>query len=141
MEILTAGLRNHTFDLAAVTFGILEAFGFSKIFHPDKASGFFPCKKNHEYPAPSSAQAFVAIKFPYLIIVSRVSCPELSYLLLEILTDFKGKMFYRNPGFVGSDSSKTIGALRILDYGARRAAWFELTFIYRKKRYQQLYGI
>jgi len=64
----------------------------------------------------------------------------MDYLLLETLTEVKEKIFQRNPGSVGSNLSKTIGALRILDYRARRAAWFELTFIYRKKRYQQLYG-
>src|SRR5271157_3191880 len=61
-------------------------------------------------------------------------------ILLETLAEVKEKMFQRNPGSVGSNLSKTIGALRILDYGARRAAWFELTFIYRKKRCQQLSG-
>ncbi|MFZ0051684.1 MAG: hypothetical protein WAK96_07890 [Desulfobaccales bacterium] len=82
----------------------------------------------------------MAIKFTYLIIASRVSCPEMYYLLLETLSEVKEKMFQRNPGSVGSNLSKTIGPFRILDYRLRRAAWFELTFIYRKKRRQQLSG-
>jgi hypothetical protein len=49
------------------------------------------------------------------------------------LTEVKEKIFQRNPGSVGSNLSKTIGALRILDFRAGRAAWFELTFIYRKR--------
>lgn len=64
----------------------------------------------------------------------------MDYLLLETLTEVKEKMFQRNPGAVGSNLSKTIGALRILDYHTRRAAWFELTLIHRQKRRQQLSG-
>ena len=126
--------------MGPVTPGLLGARGFSQILPSGRASARFPHKKSHEYLAPSSAPAFVAIKFTYLIIASRVSCPEMDYLLLETLTEVKEKIFQRNPGSVGSNLSKTIGALRILDYRARRAAWFELTFIYRKKRCQQLYG-
>ena len=92
-EVLTVGRRHLVCDLAAVTTGLFGAMGFSKILHSGRASVRFPHKKSHEYPAPSSAQAFVAIKITYLIIVSRVSCPEMHYFLLETLTDIKEKMF------------------------------------------------